>query len=130
MIENKELSKIAGYELSALKESEQQIIYDLLTELQRKISTKEAEQIKELSKSNNLTSESARVVLTDSDEEEPGKEQKPKEKKISISIPKSFENYFPTTCDSKEKRENVILWLLETYQEEIAERFSEDEDKE
>jgi ParB family chromosome partitioning protein len=123
MINAGSLSKKAGHELAALKINEQKLIQGLLTEKDIKISTKQAAEIKKQSKEGLLTRDVAMSILSEGKEKS---DENTGSRKISISIPKEYGEFFPPACSTKEKREKVMIWLLKNYQNEIYERFGED----
>lgn len=123
MIDEGSLSKKAGHELAALKISEQKLIQGLLTEKDIKISTKQAAEIKKQSKEGLLTKDVAMSILSEGKEKS---DENTGSRKISISIPKEYGEFFPPACRTKEKREKIMIWLLKNYQNEIYERFGED----
>ena len=122
MIDAGSLSKKAGHELAALDKDEQKLIHGLLTEDDIKISTKQAAEIKKQSKEGLLTKETAISILSEGKEKS---DENTGSKKISIGIPREYDELFPPACSTKEKREKVIIWLLENYQNEIYERFGD-----
>ena len=122
MIDAGSLSKKAGHELAALNKDEQKLIHGLLTEDDIKISTKQAAEIKKQSKEGRLTRDVAMSIISEDKEKS---DANTGSKKISISIPREYGELFPPACSTKEKREKVIIWLLENYQNEVYERFGD-----
>ena len=81
------------------------------------------EVIKKLSKEGRLTRDVAMSILSEGKEK---LDENTGSRKISISIPKEYGEFFPPACSTKEKREKVMIWLLKNYQNEIYKRFGED----
>ena len=123
MIDAGSLSKKAGHELAALNKDEQKLIHGLQTEEDIKISTKQAAEIKKLSKEGLLTREAAILILSEGREKS---DENTVSRKISISLPREYGKLFPPACSTKEKREKVMIWLLKNYRNEIYERFGEE----
>lgn len=103
-VDTKKLPIVAGVHLSYLKEKEQLWIEDIISETETVISASQAEKIKEMSQSGELTKGKISQLL---------KEEKPKSKKVTFKGDKLAE-YFPEDT-TEEKIEETIIQLLDEW---------------
>ena len=89
-------------ELSFLKESEQELLYQLMLELQATPSLQQSQQLKERSKEGRLTEDFIAGVLAS---------EKPNQKEKLSFLSSEIDYYFPKSYTPKQKKETIIKLL-------------------
>ena len=108
-VDKKKLGFVQGVDISFLKGNEQEWVLTVMNEINKKVSTKQSEQLKQMSKEKTLTEDDVRAILFSSDT---GKD----ERKVILGATK-LDKYFPDYYSVSEI-EVVITDLLERWNEE------------
>lgn len=123
MVDSNKLQIYVAANLSYLTETEQMRLYSLLENEKYKITDIIAIALKDASKSIKNsdaskelgTNEIKNIITANTYEEETEKVIK-----CNLKLPANLGSYFPKKIDTKEKREQVILTLIEAHKDEIA----------